>query len=154
VDVVASDHSPALPSMKEGADFFSIWGGIAGVQSTLAVLLDRGHFARRLPLQRVAELASMSPARRFGLPQKGSIAPGMDADFALVDMSACDTLKHASLFQRHGFSPYVGETFRGRVCRTMLRGETIFHDGGIVARNCGRLLRPRTINDASLRTNP
>src|ERR1700691_3159187 len=29
VDVVASDHSPALPSMKDGADFFSIWGGIA-----------------------------------------------------------------------------------------------------------------------------
>ncbi len=40
VDMVASDHSPALPSMKEGADFFAIWGGIAGVQSTLAVLLD------------------------------------------------------------------------------------------------------------------
>jgi len=162
VDVVASDHSPALPSMKDGADFFSIWGGIAGVQSTLAVLLDRGHFARNLPLHRIAELTAASPARRFGLPRKGSIAPGMDADFALVDLSACDTLKRDSLFQRHSFSPYVGETFRGRVCRTILRGETIFQDGRIAARSCGRLLRPdaapdpepRTTNDASPRTNP
>ena len=74
VDIVASDHSPALPSMKEGDDFFAIWGGIAGVQSTLAVLLERGHFARKLPLQRIAELTAASPARCFGLTRKGSIA--------------------------------------------------------------------------------
>jgi allantoinase len=152
VDVVASDHSPALPSMKEGADFFSIWGGIAGVQSTLAVLLDRGHFERNLALERIAELTAVSPARRFGLPHKGSIGPGMDADFALVDLNACDTLKRDALFQRHAFSPYAGEVFRGRICRTIRRGETIFHDGGIAARSCGRLLR--TTNHASLGTNP
>jgi len=142
VDVVASDHSPALPSMKEGADFFAIWGGVAGVQSTLAVLLDRGHFARNLPLHRVAELTAGSPARRFGLARKGSIAPGMDADFSLADLTACDILKREGLFQRHAFSPYVGETFRGRICRTIRRGETIFRDGRIAARSCGRFLRP------------
>lgn len=154
VDIVASDHSPALPSMKQGANFFAIWGGIAGVQSTLAVLLDRGHFARHLPLQRIAQLTAAAPARRFGLPRKGSIAPGIDADFALVDLNALDTLKRTALFQRHGFSPYVGKTFRGRVRRTIRRGETIFQDGEIAARSCGRLLRPRTTNDASLGTNP
>jgi allantoinase len=153
VDVVASDHSPALPSMKEGADFFAIWGGIAGVQSTLAVLLERGHFARDLPLRRVAGLTAESPARRFGLARKGAIAPGMDADFALVDLTACDTLKRGGLFQRHAFSPYVGETFRGRICRTIRRGETIFQDGKIAARSCGRLPRPGKLEHASLRTN-
>jgi dihydroorotase-like cyclic amidohydrolase len=103
--------------------------------------LDRGHFARNLPLQRIAWLTAESPARRFGLARKGSIAPGMDADFALVDLSACDTLKRDALLQRHSFSPYVGEMFRGRVCRTMRRGETIFQDGRIAARSCGRLLK-------------
>jgi allantoinase len=112
------------------------------VQSTLAVLLERGHFARGLPLQRIAELTAASPASRFGLSHKGSIALGMDADFALVDLAACDTLKRDGLFQRHAFSPYVGERFRGRACRTIRRGETIFQDGGIAARSCGRLLRP------------
>ena len=42
MDIVASDHSPAPPEMKRGGDFFRIWGGIAGVQSTLAVLLETG----------------------------------------------------------------------------------------------------------------
>ncbi len=45
VDIVASDHSPAPPDMKSG-DFGRAWGGIAGVQSTLPVLLDRGHHCR------------------------------------------------------------------------------------------------------------
>ena len=38
VDIVASDHSPSDPALKAG-DFRSAWGGIAGVQSTLAVLI-------------------------------------------------------------------------------------------------------------------
>src|SRR5579862_2093995 len=49
VDIVASDHSPAPPEMKSG-DFARAWGGIAGVQSTLAVLLEQD-----LPLERVAQ---------------------------------------------------------------------------------------------------
>ena len=64
VDIVASDHSPAPPSMKAG-DFMSAWGGIAGVQSTLAVMLERGHHAARLPLERIVELVAAEPARRF-----------------------------------------------------------------------------------------
>src|ERR1039457_5081045 len=40
IDMVTSDHSPAPLSMKQGGNFFGIWGGIAGVQSTLSVLLE------------------------------------------------------------------------------------------------------------------
>src|SRR5579863_1011338 len=50
IEIVASDHSPAPPSMKTGP-IMQAWGGIAGVQSTLAVLLKRGHFERGLPLE-------------------------------------------------------------------------------------------------------
>jgi allantoinase len=39
VDIVGSDHSPAPLEMKRHEDFFRVWGGVAGVQSTLAVLL-------------------------------------------------------------------------------------------------------------------
>ena len=53
IDIVASDHSPAPPDMKTGP-IMQVWGGIAGVQSTLAVLLDQGHFRRRLSLERIA----------------------------------------------------------------------------------------------------
>jgi allantoinase len=135
VDIVASDHSPAPPEMKTGG-FGKAWGGIAGVQSTLAVLLNR------VPLERISSLVAGEPARRFRIPSKGSIAIGMDADLALVDLSQSVRLRPEHLKQRHALSPYVGSTFRGSVVRTIRRGETIFANGEITARGKGRFITP------------
>lgn len=141
VDLVASDHSPAPPAMKSG-EFSQAWGGIAGVQSTLAVLLDRGHFARHLALERIANLLAATPARRFRLARKGALLPGNDADLALVDLAKSFTLEKTDLLQRHALSPYAGAEFRGVVRRTIRRGETIFEDGKITATMPGRFVRP------------
>jgi allantoinase len=141
VDIVASDHSPTEPALK-AADFMSAWGGIAGVQSTLAVLIDRGHHERGLPLERIAALVAETPARRFRIARKGMIAAGVDADLVLIDPAASFTLDAGDLQQRHPTSPYVGASFRGSVRRTIRRGETIFADGRITARTRGRLVRP------------
>jgi allantoinase len=140
VDVVASDHSPAEPSLM-GADFFGAWGGIAGVQSTLAVLLDRGYHERALPLERIADLVARTPSDRFRI-DKGTIAVGREADLALVDLEAKATLVMNDLHQRHPLTPYLGCTFRGQVQRTIRRGETIFANGRITATGRGRLVRP------------
>jgi allantoinase len=142
VNVVASDHSPAPPEMKSDSNFFRIWGGIAGAQSTLPVLLTAGHHERGLPLTRIADLTTGWPARRFRLTKKGSIAVGNDADLTLVDLDASYTLEEPSLLQRHRFSPYVGSTFRGVVKKTLLRGQVVFQDGKIVASRTGRFVRP------------
>ncbi len=136
VDMVASDHSPAPPAMKQDQNFFRIWGGIAGVQSTLGVLLELA------PVERIAALTAAKPAERFGLARKGSLAVGQDADFTLVDTGAEYTVARQSLFQKHGLSPYVGSTFRGIVRRTVVRGETVFADGKIVGAPKGRMVRP------------
>jgi allantoinase len=141
VDIVASDHSPAPPEMKSG-DLGKAWGGIAGVQSTLSVLLDRGYHCHQLPLDRIASLIATEPARRFRIAGKGSIAIGMDADFALVDVSRSAQLRPEHLKQRHALSPYLGRTFRGCVVRTIRRGETIFASGEITARTRGNFVRP------------
>jgi allantoinase len=141
VDIVASDHSPAPPSMKSG-DVVSAWGGIAGVQSTLAVLLDRGWHERSLPLERITALVTAEPARRFRIAGKGSLQPGLDADIVLVDLDGRFTLTADHLHQRHKMSPYLGSSFRGAVRRTIRRGETIFMDGQITASTGGRLVRP------------
>ena len=141
VHIVASDHSPAPPAMKRG-DFIAAWGGIAGVQSTLAVLLERGYHERALPLERISTLLAAQPARRFRMRAKGWVTPGMDADFALVDVNHPVTLKVGDLHQRHPLTPYLGHSFRGAVRRTIRRGVTIFHDGQIVAARGGKLMRP------------
>jgi len=136
VDIVGSDHSPAPSTLKQGANFFRVWGGIAGVQSTLAVLLELA------PVERIAALTAANPARRFGLPRKGSLTVGNDADFTLVDTAAEYTVTRESLFQKHRLSPYLGATFRGQVRRTVVRGETVFVDGKIAGAPKGRLIKP------------
>jgi allantoinase len=146
VDIVASDHSPAPPGMKSG-DFAQAWGGIAGVQSTLPVLLDRGHHCRKLSLERIGALLSGEPARRFRISGKGRIAVGMDADLALVDVFRSVQLRPEHLMQRHRLNnPYLGSTFRGCVMRTIRRGETIFASGEITTRSGGKFVRPNLCN--------
>jgi len=138
IDWVASDHSPAPLSMKQSDDFFAIWGGIAGVQSTLGILLSHGNAS----LEKIATLTAAAAADRFKLPGKGKIAVGADADLALVDVSQEYQLQRENLLDRHKLSPYIGRRLRGVVRRTMVRGNTVFLDGRRVGQFHGRLLRP------------
>jgi len=141
VDIVASDHSPSEPALKAG-DFRSAWGGIAGVQSTLTVLIESGYHQRGLSLEDVARLLASTPASRFRIPAKGAIVPGNDADLALVALEGEVDLEASMLRQRHALSPYVGRRFRCAVRRTIRRGDTLAIDGSIVAGTRGRFVRP------------
>jgi allantoinase len=149
IDVVASDHSPAPPEMKTGEDFFAIWGGIAGVQSTLSVLLG----GRDLGYEHIARLTAGFAARRFELLGKGAIQIGHEASLVFIDPAASTTLASEHLFQRHKQTPYLGATFRGAVHRTLLRGRTIFCDGVAADGPRGRFVRPAISTYAEPRTN-
>jgi allantoinase len=140
--MVASDHSPAPAAMKTGTDFFKIWGGISGCQSTLPLLLTEGHLARNIPLTRLAGATAGFVARRFRLPGKGRLAVGADADLALVDLSWDATIQAEDLQYRHKHSPYVGRRLRGPVMRTMLRGQSILVDGKVYGKPLGQFVRP------------
>jgi allantoinase len=142
VDTIGSDHSPSPWTMKTDADFFRVWGGIAGVQHLLPVLLTEG-FAPDL----IARLTAANVARRFRFPAKGVLAVGCDADLTLLETShaaheAAYEVTSESLFYRHRVSPYVGRTLGARVRRTLCRGRTVFHDGRITAEGGGTLLIP------------
>ncbi|MGH2517684.1 MAG: allantoinase AllB, partial [Ktedonobacterales bacterium] len=151
IPIVASDHSPAPPEMKATQNFFDVWGGISGCQTLLRVLLTDGWEQRHVPLATLAAVTSTNVARRFGLaPTKGRIAPGADADLALVDLSRDDVLHSSDLLYRHQHSPFVGRRLRGRVVRTLLRGATIYRDGAIVSSARGQLLRPAASAGTSL----
>jgi allantoinase len=137
VAMIASDHSPAPPAMKRG-DPVPAWGGIAGAQTTLPLVLS----ARRLARERVVEVLAGFPARRFGLAKKGRLEPGADADLVLVDSAASYVLREEDLHQRHAISPFLGRTLHARVVRTFVRGRTVFADGQPVGKPAGRLLTP------------
>lgn len=147
VDMVGSDHSPAPPSMKTSPDFFAIWGGISGVQSSLNLLLTQGFRARGLSLSQISSLVSANPAKRFKLPCKGKLKLGSDADLVFIDLNASFVLTPDMLKYRHKQSPYLGQEFTGVVKRTVSRGQTVFTDDGFIGDGNavppqGRLVKP------------
>jgi allantoinase len=148
IALVASDHSPSLPELKQGDDFFAVWGGITGCQVLLGVLLDAGHHERGLALEQVAALAATGAARRFRLPGKGRVEPGADADLALVDLAGATALGGETLLHRHPHSPWAGRTLRGRIARTLVRGTTVFADGRVAGPPAGRLVTPENTEES------
>lgn len=140
--MVTSDHSPGAPETKVGDNFFTIWGGISGCQSTLQLLLAAGHTTRGIDLTTIAAATATNAARRFGLPGKGEIAAGYDADLALVDLSEESRLQASDLLYRHRFSAYVGQPIRGRIVRTLVRGTTVFDQGAVASGPVGRFITP------------
>lgn len=145
VDVIASDHSPFPPERyREGED--NVWkgtGGVTGIQSLVVAMITEGVHRRGMKWELLVRLMSANPARIFGIyPQKGSILPGSDADFTIVDPDREWVLAADDLFYRFRESPYVGRRFKGAVERTIVRGRTVFHNGAIVAEpGHGRLVR-------------
>jgi allantoinase len=138
IDLVASDHSPCTPALKATDDIFEAWGGVAGAQSLLPSIFGKvgEHSEVALDYRKVAGFVvwrlAAKPAQRFGLwPRKGRIAAGSDADIVLFDPEAEWRYEREGSYTR-GVDPYIGRTFRGRVVRTLVRGETVYKDGAIV----------------------
>jgi allantoinase len=140
LQMVVSDHSPSTLALKQGENFLRIWGGISGCQSTRQLLLAQN----RLDLQAIAALTSTNVAKRFGLKHKGDVAPGFDADLWLVDLSHDGIVRKEDLLYRNPFSAHEGQRIRGRTVRTLVRGRTVFAEGGVVPGSVGRLLERTT----------
>jgi allantoinase len=137
LSMVVSDHSPSTIALKQGADFFKLWGGISGCQSTRQLLLAKDG----LDVPAIAAVTATNVARRFGLAHKGDVAPGFDADLWLVDLAHEDVVRGNDLLYRNQFSAHEGQPIRGRTVRTMVRGRTVFADGQPVAKAAGRFIR-------------
>jgi allantoinase len=136
ITMVGSDHSPSPMAMKLDADFFKVWGGISGCQHLLTLLFDL-----ELSAELMAQLTSANVADRFQVAGKGRLEIGADADLVLLDRNTAGEITADALFYRHRHSPYVGRKTHARVVRTLLRGETVFHDGAVVGDPRGRFLK-------------
>jgi allantoinase len=116
--IVVSDHSPSTLALKQGDDFFRVWGGISCCQSTRQLLLANDD----LELPVVAAVTAINIARRFGLAGKGDIAPGFDADMWIADLAHEDVVRREDLLYRNPFSAHEGQRIRGRTLKTLVRG--------------------------------
>ncbi|MFF3499484.1 dihydropyrimidinase [Streptomyces sp. NPDC003247] len=147
LQVVSTDHCPfCFTGQKElgRGDFSKIPNGLPGVENRMDLLHQAvvdGHISRR----RWIEIACAAPARMFGLyPQKGTIAPGSDADVVVYDPHAEQTLSAATHHMNVDYSAYEGRRITGRVETVLSRGEPVITEREYTGRAGHGVYLPRS----------
>jgi allantoinase len=136
-DCLVSDHSAYTRAEKDAGydDIFLSPLGCQVMQETVPLVLDEAFHRRGLPLDAFVRFSSTNAARISGTyPRKGTLLPGADADVVLYDLEHEWRVDAASQqFSKNPWSPFDGRRARARVVRTLVRGETVYADGEILA---------------------
>lgn len=136
VDVVSSDHAPH-PLGEKQKPWLECPSGLTGVQTIVPVMLDHVN-AGRLSLSRLADVMAAGPARVYGVPNKGRLAVGFDADFTLVDMKKKREITNDWIASPAGWTPFNGTTVTGWPIATIVRGHIVMKDDEICEEKVGQ----------------
>ncbi len=138
--VVSTDHCPfwfdggvegRTPGKELGrANFAAIPNGCPGIEERMQIMYTYGVGTGRISLNRWVELCCTNPAKLFGCyPQKGTVAPGADADLVIWDPHATRTISAAGNHQRTDYTLYEGWQVTGAPRTVLSRGRTLVRDG-------------------------
>lgn len=133
LSVVSTDHVPLPCDRKEGGPWWESAFGINSLQTSLPVFHDVAINERDFSYPHLVRLMCRNPARTFGLPQKGRIEPGADADLVVFDPTETYTIAADQNHSNADYSVYEGRTVTGRVKLTFVRGTVVADNGDIVA---------------------
>jgi dihydroorotase len=156
IDVIATDHAPHAPEEKTRNDIWSVDCGFPGVETQMPLMLTevaRGRYS----IRDYVRWSAVNPAKIWGLyPRKGVIAPGADADIAIVDLHRAWTIDDAKIQSRSKISPWHGRAVTGLPIHTLVRGRFVMRDRALVdgARGWGQSVHaiqrmpPATVRNA------
>ena len=145
VDIISSDHNGFSYSTHKQLgkqDFRQIPNGAPGIEHRFSLIY---HFGREHGINpsRFVDIVSTKPAKIFGLyPQKGTIAPGSDADLVIFNPDAEQLINAKTQRQKSDYTPYEQFQLRGKVETVLLRGQVIVKAGEFVGQSCtGKYLK-------------
>jgi dihydropyrimidinase len=154
----SSDHCPfyfegemGKKNPKARTAFRWVPNGIPGVEVRMPILFSEGVVKGRISLNEFVALTSTNHARIYGLTNKGSIAPGFDADIVLWDAEREVTISQSLMHHGADYTPWEGYDVTGWPHATILRGEVVMQEGEILGRReTGRFL-PRALSPMAAR---
>ncbi len=133
IKIIASDHAPHTATEKSGADadFASAPAGIIGVETMLPLMYTKLVHDAEMTISHLTRMMALNPAVWFGIRntqwiEKGQFEVGADADLVLFDHKAQYSIRGDKLHSKATLTPYEGWKVRGKICQTVLAGQTIF----------------------------
>jgi dihydropyrimidinase len=151
LESISTDHCPFTDEQKaRGLENFSLVpNGLALIQHRLPKLWDEGVMTGRITRPQLVERTSTTIASRFGLREKGALAPGKDADVVVLDPAAPRPYGVATSLMNVDYDLYEGETASASVRQTFSRGTLVYDRGEIKTEPGHGRFVPRTLRAAS-----
>ncbi len=126
IDCIATDHAPHTVDDKK-VEYDQAANGIVGLETAVALCLDRLVGAGLLGLPQLVSLLATNPARVLGLPG-GSLAPGSPADVTVLDLGKKRAVDPKHFESRSRNTPFAGWTLKGWPVMTIVAGRVAWKD--------------------------
>ncbi len=127
IDFIATDHAPH--TLEEKAQGYpNTPSGMPGVETSLPLMLTQA-MQGRCSVAQVSNWMSTAVAKAYGIPKKGAIAPGYDADLVLVDLNNYHPVLREEVLTKCGWSPFEGWSLTGWPVMTIVGGQVVYEKG-------------------------
>ena len=145
IDILASDHAPHTLEEKKAKVVWDVKVGIAGLETTLPLLLTEVK-RRQLSLANVVRLMAEKPAEIFKLKGGGYLKEGNNADLTVVDLKRKYRIDASKFHSKAKYSPFDQWTVEGKPTKTFVNGQLIMDNGEIVAEaGSGKIIRRKQL---------
>jgi len=125
IDVIATDHAPHSPDEK-AVEFDLAPFGINGLETSVALILDRLVHKKVLTLHRFVEMLATAPARILHLDKKGKIQINADADLTILSLNRNTVVDVDRFRSKSRNSPLHGWKLKGAVEMTIVGGRIVY----------------------------
>ncbi|MEH1871622.1 dihydroorotase [Nostoc sp.] len=138
IDFIATDHAPHTLEEK-AQEYPNSPSGMPGVETSLALMLTAA-MDGKCTIAQVVNWMSKNVAVAYGIPNKGAIAPGYDADLVLVDLNTYRRVRREELLTKCRWSPFEGWNLTGWAITTIVGGEVVYDKGQVNTQVRGQAL--------------
>jgi dihydroorotase len=126
IDCIATDHAPHTVDDKK-VEFDQAANGVVGLETAVALCLDRLVGSGLVELPHLVALLSANPARVLGLPG-GTLTPGSPADLTVLDLAKKRQVDPARFESRSRNTPFGGWILKGWPAMTIVGGRVAWRD--------------------------
>ncbi len=126
IDMIATDHAPHSAEEK-GRGLEKSAMGIVGIETAFPLLYTHLVKTGVITMDRLVELMSINPAKRFGF--NSSLEDGMPADFTVFDLNSRYTINPDDFLSKGRATPFEGYEVYGECLMTVKGGKIVWQKG-------------------------